>query len=100
MADLLEPEAAQVAEQEVRRAVVGDEEVDPAVVVEVGGDDAQPPAVAVDDPGLGGDVDEPAAVVAEDVIGQRLDDAGVAGDDDRCPTGPCRRADCSVSQTP
>ena len=50
--------------------VVGDEEVDAAVVVEVGGDDAQAAAVAVDDPGLGRDVDEPAAVVAEEVVGQ------------------------------
>ena len=41
-----------------------------AVVVEVGGDDAEPSAVAVDDPGLGGDVDEPAAVVAEQVVGR------------------------------
>ena len=52
MADLLEPEPAPVAEEVVGRHVVGDEEVDPAVVVEVGGDDAQAPAVAVDDPGL------------------------------------------------
>ena len=52
VADLLEPEPAQVAEEEVGRLVVGDEEVDPAVVVEVGGDDAQAAAVGVDDPGL------------------------------------------------
>ena len=43
--DLLEPEAAEVAEQEVRRAVVGHEEVDPAVVVEVGGEHPEPPAI-------------------------------------------------------
>ena len=76
VADLLEPEAAEVAEEEIGRAVVGDEEVDPAVVVEVGGDDAQAPAVGVDDPGLGRHVDEPAAVVAEEVVGRGLDPAG------------------------
>ena len=36
--------------------VVGDEEVDLAIAVEVGGDHAQPAAVAVDDPRLGRDV--------------------------------------------
>ena len=51
--DLLEPHPAEVAEQEVGRGVVGDEQVDPAVVVEVGGDHAEAAAVAVDDPGLG-----------------------------------------------
>ena len=48
--DFLEPESPQVPEEEVRRAVVGDEEVDPAVVVEVGGHHAQAPAIVVDDP--------------------------------------------------
>ena len=47
-ATLLEPEAAQVAEEVVGRHVVGDVEVDPAVVVEVGGDHAQPAAVRID----------------------------------------------------
>ena len=51
-ADLLELQAAAVAEQEVGRLVVGHEQVDAAVVVEVGGDDPEPSAVAVDDPGL------------------------------------------------
>ena len=39
--DLLEPQAAEVAEQEVGRGVVGDEQVEPAVVVEVGDRQAQ-----------------------------------------------------------
>ena len=52
LADLLEPEAAQVAEQVVGRHVVGDVQVDPVVVVEVGGDDPEPPPVGVDEPGL------------------------------------------------
>ena len=47
LADLLEPEAPPVAEQEVGRHVVGDVDVEPAVVVEVGDDDAQSAAVAV-----------------------------------------------------
>ena len=44
-ADLLEPEAAEVAEEIIGRAVVGDVEVDPTVVVEVGRDHAQPSPV-------------------------------------------------------
>ena len=79
VADLLESEPAQVAEQEIGRHVVGDEQVDAVVVVEVGGDDAQPPAVAVDDPGLRGHVDEPAAVVAEQVVRQRGESERQAG---------------------
>ena len=63
--DLLEAHPAVVAEQEVGRGVVGDEQVEPAVVVKVGGDHPEAAAVAVDDPGLGGHVDEPAAVVSE-----------------------------------
>ena len=78
-ADLLEAEAALVAEQVVGRAVVGDEEVDAVVVVEVGGDDAQARGRPVSaKPADVGDVDEPAAVVAEDVVGSRLDLAGIA----------------------
>ena len=73
-----EPEAAEVAEEEIRREVVGHEHVDLAVVVEVGGDDAQAAAVAVDDAGLRGHVDEPAAVVAEDVVRQRGEGGRVA----------------------
>ena len=48
--DLLEPQAAQVAQEVVGRRVVGDEQVDAPVVVEVRGDDPEPPAVAVDEP--------------------------------------------------
>ena len=64
MADLLEPEPAEVPPEEVGGLVVGDEEVDPPVVVEVGGEHPHAAAVGVDDPGLPGDLDEPAAVVA------------------------------------
>ena len=70
---LLESEAAPVAEQVIGRQVVGDEQVDPAVVVDVDGDDAQAAAVAIDDARLGGHVDETPAVVAEDVIGKGLE---------------------------
>ena len=52
--------------------VVGDEQVDATVVVEVRGDHPEAAAVAVDDPRLGGDVDEPAPVVAEEVVGLGL----------------------------
>ena len=38
---ILEPPAAVVEPQLIRRAVVGDEDVDPAVAVEVAGDDAK-----------------------------------------------------------
>ena len=68
VAGFLEAQAAPIAEQEVGRPVVGDEQVDLAVLVEVGGDHAQAPAVAVDDPGFTRHVDEPAAIVAEEVI--------------------------------
>ena len=67
--DLLEPQAAQVAQEVIGRRVVGDEQVDPPVVVEVRRDDPEPPAVAVDDPRLGRHVHEAAAVVAEQVVG-------------------------------
>ena len=70
MTDLLESEAAEVAEQEVGRAVIGHEEVDPAVLVEVGGDDAKSPPVEVDDPRPVRDIGEPALVVAEDMVGK------------------------------
>ncbi len=77
-ADLLEAEAAEVVEQVVRTGVIGDEHVNPAVVIEVGRDDAEAPPVPLPHPGNLGDVDEAAAIVAEDVVGQRLDRARVA----------------------
>ena len=66
-----EPKAAEVMEQVVRRRIVGDVQVSPAVVVQVGRDHPHAAAVLVHDPGLGRHVDEPAAVVAEDVVGER-----------------------------
>ena len=53
------------------RHVVGDEDIDPSIAVQVGRDDAQAPPVGIDDAGLGGHVHEPAAVVAEQVVRQR-----------------------------
>ena len=70
--DLLEPHPADVAEQEVGRGVVGDEKVHPAIVVEVGGDHPEAAAVAVDDTSLRRHIDEPARVIAEQVVGQSL----------------------------
>ena len=46
---ILEGAVAPVEEHEIRAEVIGDVEVGPAVAVEVGGDDAQPPAVAAAD---------------------------------------------------
>ena len=76
--DLLEVEAALVAEQVIGSAVVGDVEVDAVVVVEIGGDDAQAAPVGLGAAGRRRDVDEPAAVVAKDMVGGRLDLAGVS----------------------
>ena len=53
-----EPEAALVAEEKVGRRVVGHEQVDLAVVIEVGRDNPQAASLAVDDARLLGHVDE------------------------------------------
>ena len=71
--DFLEPEASEVAEQVIGRHVVGDEQIGASVFVEVSREDAQPATVGVDDAGLSRHVDEPTAVVAEDVIRQGLE---------------------------
>ena len=70
--------APEVAEQEIGRGVVGDEEVQAAVLVEVGGDDPEAAAVAVDDPRARGDIHEPPPVVAEEAVGQGLGQERVA----------------------
>ena len=75
-AHLFEAKAAAVSEQVVRRRVVGHEEVDATVLVEVGGDDPEPTAVAIDDASGRRHVDEPAAVVAEQMIGPCSKDRG------------------------
>ena len=80
MTDLLEFQVPQVAEQIIGRHVVGHEEVDPPVVVEIGGDDAEAAPVVVDDSGRRGDVDEMAAVVAEQMIRPRGKAQRQAGD--------------------
>ena len=64
-------QAALVSEEEICRLIVGDEQVEPSVAIEVGGDDTQAPTVRVDNPRLGRHVGEPAAVVAEQVVRQR-----------------------------
>ena len=55
-------------EEVIGRRIVGHEDVGFAVLVEVGREDAQAPAVAVDDARLIGHVDEVAAVVAKDMV--------------------------------
>ena len=71
MARLLKPKPPLVVEQVIGRHVIGDVEIDLVVVVQVGGDDAQPAPVRIDEARLGGHVDKPRAVVAKDVIGER-----------------------------
>ncbi len=75
-ADLLPLAAAAVHEQEVLHRVVGDEQVELPVVVQVGGDDAEALAEGALDVGALGDVGEGAvAVVVEQERGRRLEDA-------------------------
>ena len=75
---LLEAEAAPVSEHEVGRRVVGHEEIDETVFIEVGGDDPEPGAFAVDSAGLVRYVDEPATVIAEPMIGPGVERSRVA----------------------
>ena len=84
-ADLLEPQPTAVAEQEVRRPVVGDEEVEPAIPVEIGDRQAQALAVRDLDPRLPADVGEGAVpIVAEEMIELR------PGIDRDCSGSACR----------
>ncbi len=76
--DFLEPEPAKIAEQIIRGSIVGDVNVDLAIVVEVGRDDAETSAVGIGESGFFRDIDEVAAVVAEDVVGGAFDFARVA----------------------
>ena len=73
-----EPEAALVAEEKVGCRVVGHEQVDLAVVIEVGRDNPQAASLAVDDARLLGHVEKPAAVVAKDMIRERRQQSRVA----------------------
>ena len=82
MADFLESKSTKIVEQEISRAVVGHEHVGPAVAVEVGCDDSQATAVAVNDARVCRHIDEPTVVVAEDVVAFRFNPPGIAGDDD------------------
>ncbi len=75
-ADLLEPAAATVHEEEVGHRVVGDEEIEQPVVVHVGRDRGERLAERLRDAGLLAHVRErPVAVVVEEVAGPRLEDA-------------------------
>ena len=74
-----EPEASLVVEKEVGRPVVGHEDVDLAIVVEVGGHDAQATAFVVHDARLPGHVDELPGIVAKHVIGYSRELARVGG---------------------
>ena len=80
VADVLERTVALVAIEVVRRGVVGDEQVEPAVVVEV--EERHPEAVEAGGVGHAGpraDVGERAvAVVVEEMVGGALEPAGPA----------------------
>ena len=88
----------EVAEDVVGRLVVGHEQVEPPVAVEVGRDHPQPLTMPVVDAGFFRDVDEPAAVVAEEVIRQRRESLRVA---QYCVAASRRpsRAGCSASHS-
>ncbi len=89
----LETESALVVEQIIGRPVIGDEQVNAIVVVDIDGHDAEAPAVAVDDACRGGHVGESSAVVAEDMIGQRLGSRGGRNWCRPCETGSGRGGD-------
>ena len=87
-AHLFEAEPAHVSKEEIRRPIVGDVQVDPPVVVDVGGDDSQPPPVVVDDPCFPGRVDEATAVIAKQSVREGYDEARGAADVPRCAGAP------------
>ena len=68
---LLEFHPSLVVPQKIRSRIIGDKEIDQAVVVNVRGDNAQPSPGLIDDAGLGSYVDESAAIIAEEVVRQR-----------------------------
>ena len=73
-----ESAATVVVKEVVGRCIIGHEQVDLTVVVEIARDDSQAPSVAVDDTRFLGHVDEAAAVVTEDMVRQRREGARVA----------------------
>ncbi len=84
-ADFFEFFSFAVGEKEVGGGVVGDEEIEEAVVVDVGGDGAPGFAGIIGDAHFLADVGEGAvAVVVEEPAGHRVEDAGVAVFVDAC----------------
>src|SRR5262249_60105170 len=63
VSDLFESHSPEIAEQEVGRGVVSDEQVQTAVSVQVCGHHAEAAAVAVDYTGLSGKVPEPPPII-------------------------------------
>ena len=70
-AGLLEPKPPPVVEQVVGRHIIGDEQIDFVVVVQIGRDDPQPAAVGINEARLARHIDKPPIVIAEDMIRQR-----------------------------
>jgi hypothetical protein len=65
---LLELKAPAVVVKKIGRLIVGDEKVDAAVVVDVGGDNPQAPPLMLKESRRFGDVGKPALVIAEDMV--------------------------------
>src|SRR6185312_8842891 len=68
--------------QVVGRRIIGNENVHASVIVEIGGDNSEPPSVVLEDTRFFRDVDELSAIVAKEMVGQRFDFAGVARDEE------------------
>ena len=66
---LAEVEVTQVLVKQVGRQVVGHVKVDQAVVIKVGGQDGQATTLPIDDSRRVGHIDEPAMIVAVDMVG-------------------------------
>ena len=91
-----EAKAATVVEERVGRGIVGHEQINLAVLVEVGRDDSQAPTLGVEDACLGSDINKPAAVVAEDMVLCSLETVRIAVRILRALLAMARRRGCRV----
>ena len=58
-------------EQVIGLPIVGDEQVDSVVIIDIDGNDAEAPTIVVDEPRLGGHVGE-SSLSSRNMIGQRF----------------------------